>query len=750
MKIIKKKPFKICISLIIIAFIGYCLVGVLDKSNNSDNVLPSGLPDDEMIIVPSPPETDKKDNSLANKLLDRFGIISIEDEEVPLSGLSYNARDVGMIPNDKSKALHNANQLIRTLNVKGRIVIDDKYYITTPSESLTSSEIEITGMPDAEIIADNAYNIKLFDPALLKRITIKNVRFTNLDKANTFLIVYNDKKISNKVERVDVQGCTFSGNISLYRQYGNTDVDPDDTDFGIDEFKFMNNIVSNTKLSFIVLIDIPVRRCEIVGNSIRNFTYKFFNLSITNDAPYGYKLFDRSSYLRVENNSVVCDDDWWGETSSGLYYTFVLFEGDEVLYNNNHVEGMKTRSDFAVYDAYLSARVVNYTNNTWKNNICFAPGKTNNTLLKSKGGGSKPLIRNYTGNRFIVEEDYAERLGQSKENLYVYFMSLTQYAESYNINNNLFDVYDLRFPASSIQVGNFIFSENTVRAKKSSGNLAIVRTDDSYEVNSIIISNNTIDLGEKAEQTFNLIKMVNTSKDNKKSINKISVTNNSISAPLGYFLYEVYADNILFTGNKIKSTDNRYPGFAYGGRFIESNIFDNDIESRNSITFFEGRQRYGEGTKYEILNIARNNYVSGDNGMHLDLDYSSDTPTTYKRLYTFNTTEGTFEFYYTFTLSYNPVMKCAEVTFTDSKGETKTYRLGDTNKSTNGHGQFVGFIDTNGIKAGDLPFKVRFFNYKDSAGFYISEYNSAYSEIKIETVSYESDNIITNSGESHG
>ena len=373
MKIYKKKSFKICISLLIIAFIGYCLVGIQDKSNISDNVLPSGLPVDEMIIVPPPPETDEKGDSFTDKLIDRFGIISIEDEAVPLSGLSYNARDVGMIPNDKSKALHNANLLIRTLNAKGRIVIDDKYYVTTSSESLTSSEVEITGTSDAEIIADNGYSSKLLDPALLKSITIRDVRFTNRNSKSAFLIVYNEKTISNKVEKVDIQNCTFIGNISLYRQYGDTNIDPDKVDFGVGDFIFRNNAVSNTMFSFIVLVDVPLKHCEIVGNTVNNFMYKFFNISITNGIPYEKNLYGHISYLKVEDNKVVCDDNWWGETS-GEYYTFVLFEGNEVIYNNNHVEGMKARDDIALYDAYLSARVVNYTNNTWKNNICFASG----------------------------------------------------------------------------------------------------------------------------------------------------------------------------------------------------------------------------------------------------------------------------------------------------------------------------------------------------------------------------------------
>jgi hypothetical protein len=304
----------------------------------------------------------------------------------------------------------------------------------------------------------------------------------------------------------------------------------------------------------------------------------------------------------------------------------------------------------------------------------------------------------------------------------------------------LFDVYDLRFPASSMEISNFTFSGNTIKAKKSSGNLTIVRINDDYDVNAIDIIDNIIELGTKADQPFNLVKMVNVNED-QGSIRHINITNNNISAPFGYLLYNVFADEINVADNTIIDNGNGYSGFAYNGRFIRSNISNNNIDSRNYVSFYEGRQLYGDGTKREALNISRKNLVSGDNGMHLDLNYSSDTPTTYKRSYTFNSSEGKYEFYYSFTLSHNPDLKCAEVTFTNNKGETKTYRLGEKDTSLNGNGQYIELVGKNEVKMGQIPFRVRFFNNKDGAGFYITEYNSSYAELKIETISQiQSDN----------
>ena len=513
-----------------------------------------------------------------SKVFFKEGIII--DDDIP-QGMYCNAKDTGMVPNDASKAKENGNLFIQVLNEYGGIVIDDIYYIGTPSKNLTTRDIEIIGTGNAELIsAIDAYTI-LFSPDNLDNLTVKNLNFTNINEDKSFLIIYNPAKSNAKVNDVHIENCTFKGNISLYRQYGDTTLDPDSTDYGINNFMFCDNKVFDTRLSFIVLIDIPVTHCKISNNIINNFNYTFINITITNDIPYEQELYDHIKYLEVNNNSVICEDNWWGKTESGSYYTFVLYEGKEVLYNNNYVEGMKAKENIALYDAYLSAEIVNYTNNTWKNNICFAEDKTNNTLLKSKGGGKKPLIRNYSNNTFIVEEEFAERLEQSKEHLKVDFISLTQYAKSYIIDNNIFDVYDIRFPVSSSMIGSYIFSNNTVKAKKGSGKLAIVRLKDEYSTDKIEILNNNIEIDERTVEPFTLVCVIDYREISSDIIDRVVINNNRITAPFGYLFYGVKANTLEFKNNEIVDVTNKKSGFKYNSDFINTEIFNNTINGEN-------------------------------------------------------------------------------------------------------------------------------------------------------------------------
>ena len=511
------------------------------------------------------------------------------DEDIPL-GMFISAKDAGMIPNDENQAKKNGNLFIRALNKYSGIVIDDTYYIGTPSEELTSRDIEITGTENGELIsAINASTI-LFNPEDIDNITIKDTNFTNLNKDRNFLIVYNPAQSKNKVENVLIENCTFQGSISLYRQFGNTTLNPDNTDYGIENFEFSNNRVFDTGLSFIVLDDIPVHYCKVSNNVIRNFNYTFLRIAITNEIPYEQKILRNNEYLEVDTNTVTCDDDWWGKTALGSYYTFVLFEGAEVHYNNNHVEGMKTKEDIALYDAYFGAEIVNYTNNTWKNNICFAADKRNNTLLKAKGGGlgERPLIRNYSNNTFVVEEDFAEKLGQPKENLRVDFISLQQHTKSYVIDNNIFDVYDIRFPKSSLMISNYIFTNNTLKAEKASGKLAIVRLKDEYTTDKIEIVNNSIKINERTDESFTLVHVVDNREKSSDIIDSVIINDNRISAPFGYLFYGLNTEHLEFKNNEITDVANNNARLAYNGKLINSEVEDNKILNSDSLILYEG------------------------------------------------------------------------------------------------------------------------------------------------------------------
>jgi len=508
----------------------------------------------------------------------------IIDDDIP-QGMYCNAKDAGMIPNDASKAKENGNLFIQTLNKYGGIVIDDVYYIGTPSEELTSRDVVILGAENGELISAINSNTKLFSPDNLDSITIKDIKFTNNNETREFLIIYNPIRTNAKVNSVSIQNCIFKGNISLYRQYGDITLDPDITDYGIDSFTFCNNEIFNTGLSFIVLDDIPVANCIVNNNIIRNFNYSFLRIAITNGIPFEQKLYDHIKYLEVDKNTVICEDNWWGKTSLGSYYTFVLYEGTEVLYKNNYVEGMKALEDIALYDAYINAEIVNYTNNTWKNNICFAEEKENNTLLKSKGGGKKPLKRNYSNNTFIIEENFAEKLGQSKNNLKIDFISLSQYTESYIIDNNHFYVYDIRFPKSSLMIGNYTFSNNTVKAKKGSGKLAIVRLTDDYTTGKIEIMNNSIEIDEQTDEPFTLVRVVDYREKSNDIIDSVIVNNNKITAPFGYLFYGVKSNNLEFKDNQIVDVTNKKSSLIYNSDFKSIEVYNNTINGNNSSGF---------------------------------------------------------------------------------------------------------------------------------------------------------------------
>mgnify|MGYP000079277817 CR=1 FL=1 len=660
----------------------------------------------------------------------------IDDEEVPNSFGTIMVSDAGLIANDSEQALENSNKLIKALNKYKSIIIDDTYYISTPTEKLTTREVEIIGTDQAELIsADNEYTI-LFDPADVDTLILKNVKFTNYNTEESFLIVYPESKANSFVERVYVEGCTFRGNISLYRQYGDTSADPDKVKYGVEQFYFMNNKVYDTNLGFIILVDVPVKYCEISGNTINNFKRIFLNISISNEENYSYKLYKHIDYLKVDSNNVYCDDAWWDEASSG-YYVFVLFEGREVLYHNNYVEGMKAINNIELYDAYLSSDIVNYTNNTWKNNICFHPNKTNNILLMSKGGGSDNLVRNYSHNTFIVEADFAERIGQSKDNLYVDFMLLTHHADSYKITDNTFDIYDLRFMSSSASISNFFFNNNKIKAKYVSGNMVSVRMKDAYFINSIEVKDNIIEVTNSSNAAFNLVNVVDNRKENINIINKVHILNNKITAPFGYILYGVLTEEMIFSNNIITDIGTQYSGFAFGGMFINSTISNNSIESINAISFFEGRQLYGAGIKNEEINILRMSKSSGSNGMYLDTEYHATVPTQYKRVYQIETSEGIYEFYFNFTIRYNKNTGFAEVTFENSDGKLNTYRLDKNNFINDGNGQFIKTINTGDSKN---PFNVRFFNGNGNAIFYITNFNNDINKVIIKTTSLQLQN----------
>lgn len=515
----------------------------------------------------------------------RLEAIEIVIEKIPTKTASQTptltANNYGLIANDMSKKDSNATLLNQALNQYGSITLDGTFYIGNTSEKVTNSNIQITGVNATELIFNNGKQTVLFDPQKIKSLTISNVKFTNQSTGYPLLIVYDVyEKSTTKVDRVKVDGCTFQGDISLYRQQGDKSLNPATVDFGIGEFIFTNNNVSNTGYTFIILNDIPFNTVEISNNTIKNFQNVLAYLGLTNGITYESQLVTARKYVHIYKNTVTCDDNWWAK-SGNTYYAFVLTENSEVVYDSNYVEGLKADYDVALYDAYLSSTTVTYTNNTWKNNIVFSDNKTNNTLLKAKeggvggGAGTTPLKRMYSNNTFIVEEAYADRMGKPKSQLWVSFMDLVTYAEDYKIENNQINVYDLRFPESSRQIKNFTFNNNVINAKYALGILAIIKLTDTCQP-TIAMNNNNINIAQTGAHPsgitteMQLVQIVDVRTNTANPLAKsITVMGNTIKAPLIHVFFTPLCDTLTLQNNQFSVASSLYRSFVYGGNHPE-------------------------------------------------------------------------------------------------------------------------------------------------------------------------------------
>ncbi|MDF1617751.1 hypothetical protein [Petrocella sp. FN5] len=495
-----------------------------------------------------------------------IGAVVPTPEEKPIVLVEEQAKykkasQVGMIKDSPQAGDQNARILTDVLNVEGGITIDGSYYIGYVDEFVSNSQIEIIGMDNSKLVFDHNQSYVLFDPSYLKHLTFRNITFVNLSTVHPLYLVHHGSQgRKTMTDAVVIEDCSFIGEISLYRDRGDTNTNPNNVDFGIDTFVFNNNTVENTSLSFIVLTDMPLRYVEIGHNDIRNFKYVFFNAGITNGINFEDEIFESKDYMHIHHNTVINDDDWWAKEGGGIYHAFVVAENVEVLYEFNHVEGLKSDFEVSLYDAYLSSRSVTYSNNTWINNISFIKDKVYNNLIKSKGGSVNgiPVDRFYTNNTFIIEESYAERLGQSKEHLYIYFYDLTTRADKYVIENNIIDVYDLRLPKSSDLINQFKFNNNAVKAKYALGSLVIMRLTDEA-LPTIQFNNNVIEIEQaKAHPSgdnegLRMIGMVDTrtTKTSNQMIEWIEMKGNKIEAPLTYLLFNTIAKRIDVDDNDI-------------------------------------------------------------------------------------------------------------------------------------------------------------------------------------------------------
>lgn len=356
---------------------------------------------------------------------------------------------LGMTIDDLNK--NNFTLLKNALSNNIIIVVDNLYNLNINSSIDLSCDLNIKGLDKTcgfNILSSSANMFNINNDNL--DICMENIKF----KSSIAFEIFNLKNDLIKIRKFEIQTCTFEGDIRLVNFQFNITTNPQIKRYGIEEFYFNNNIVKNTRRSFIIMNDMTHNLIEIKYNNVINFDNTFITLAISNDNAFSEQLINLKKNVIISHNNVNCLDDWWHEESSTLYLAFAVVESDNLLYEYNNVEGLKSRTRIATYDIYASSKDVIYHNNIWKNNICFV-ADVNNTLLKAKGNGGN---RSYRNNRFIVEKSFIEKHGDLNDVKICFISSVTE--TIWDIQNNSFDLYCLCSQLSPFQIIDFSLKNN--------------------------------------------------------------------------------------------------------------------------------------------------------------------------------------------------------------------------------------------------------------------------------------------------
>lgn len=667
------------------------------SANKNEKILPEG--------IISNIESLKTESSIASNAL----LETLLDITAQITASSITCTQLGMVPDDPGEGEGNFKKLVNAMQSGKKILIDNRYYITALSKRPTinrdiiweginsTSELILKGATYVFGISDGC---KLIDIRGLKLIVEPG------DPAKVLFIesgkpLYLDRILFNRI--------ITNGNLSLLRLDFPKDINPEKSKYGIGVFEFSQNEVYNTHLSLVKIIDCPCEKHHIWGNIVKNFDFTGFNFGVSNDHSYVKQVTDANKLLLVHDNMVYNEDTWWGDSGSGSYYCFVLFEGQKAIWHHNHVEGIKTIYPRAVYDCYLNASEVEYNNNVWKNNICFNANKTYNTLMKAKGGGG---IKRYTNNTFICEKSYAERLGQPVETLRIQFYESTTRARRWEISNNTIDVYHLVCPSSSVNCDEIWIQNNDITCEHLEKNILIYgiyySEDNPYDYEKVNhkVNNNRIRI--RGSGKLYLVK--NGAYDSRVDLSvcpSVEVKGNYIEcceAP--YLLYQLHAKNLEITDNSIIITSS---GTDAGWGLICNSYWESYKNLRNVIQ--QPNRRYythrSQFNKFILEDFIINDIggVYGNDSIILHNNSIDRFKYRYTRHYEIESAVGEASFDLKFDYYYDPVSSYNYVSFINKDDKYVTYRITKPDDKS-----VEGFNDNVKLTGTSNGYTVRFYN----------------------------------------
>jgi len=343
------------------------------------------------------------------------------------------------------------------------LYLNDGNYLITGQVVTSASSIKILGSNDSRLTFSDSCSV--FLNSCEASLHIKNVSFISNNVTATAVVNYTSDAY---VDHLIFKNCYFSGNLSFVYNSTQT-INPSTTAYGVDYFSIINCKFIDMLSSTFLFDNMPYKKIEVTDNYINNFSKSFLSLGNSNSHPHLSDLQSNQDEVRVVGNSVIFDDDWWTTDADTVttYGVFVLHEGKDIVFNDNHIDGIKARrkistpseSHSTAYWLYMGGLNTFVSNNIIKNCFSFGSLTTPNVCFKKKT--TRNLIAK--NNSITFDEDWLTRIGESisSTNDRQVVHDIENEAVSVVIENN-----NIELLASGIQyftnVNNYVFKRNTV------------------------------------------------------------------------------------------------------------------------------------------------------------------------------------------------------------------------------------------------------------------------------------------------
>lgn len=452
------------------------------------------------------------------KVLDFFpvtvtGAVYLDGTNITLKKMLDNIVDgyttcslLGMVPESEKDSELNYNILLGAIKSGINVIVDNTYYIKSVNGDFNANN-EVNNIC---ITGDGKSNSRLIGLGgkffnAKGNVLIENLNLDCSSSPNINFFIYLDTPEGNDII---IRNSYISGNIRVLSTNIPQEFDFQSKPSHINNLKIINNEFfdvynSSGSMTIFKCTDTPITNTYIENNIVTNFSYVFFDNSITNGSPNEDYIYENTKNTYIKNNRVTNLDDYDPKkknSNPSTYFCFTLLESIKCECIGNSFEGFKIidAPNTVVYDNYFSVSELIYESNTWKNIVNFTPNIDYLDIMKSKNGSTKHAInRFYRKNKYIVEKEYADKFQQDRNLLIKRIDTYEAYVDNVIIEDNFFDMYILNSNRYK-KIKNYFFNKNTIKTytmdyeRDTQSFIGIVDIPDYNEQRQLLFTNNIV------------------------------------------------------------------------------------------------------------------------------------------------------------------------------------------------------------------------------------------------------------------